>query len=92
MPPAGALLREEQQKLTSEHSKMIRKCMKEGAIVEATIMIRLLENAMRATFESKKGNPAWKNGKGRFLIDGFPRNMDQALEFNKTVRFRFFSS
>jgi UMP-CMP kinase len=27
----------------------------------------------------------WEAGKGRFLIDGFPRKMDQALEFDKTV-------
>lgn len=27
----------------------------------------------------------WENGKGRFLIDGFPRKMDQALMFDKVV-------
>lgn len=29
---------------------------------------------------------AWQNGNGRFLIDGFPRQMDQALEFDASVR------
>lgn len=27
----------------------------------------------------------WTGGKGRFLIDGFPRKMDQALKFDETV-------
>lgn len=27
----------------------------------------------------------WQNGKGRFLIDGFPRKMDQALKFDQAV-------
>jgi UMP-CMP kinase len=27
----------------------------------------------------------WAHGKGRFLIDGFPRKMDQALKFDETV-------
>jgi UMP-CMP kinase len=27
----------------------------------------------------------WTEGKGRFLIDGFPRKMDQALKFDETV-------
>jgi hypothetical protein len=28
---------------------------------------------------------AWQNGNGRFLIDGFPRKMDQAIKFDETV-------
>jgi adenylate kinase family enzyme len=28
---------------------------------------------------------AWENGKGRFLIDGFPRKMDQAIKFDESV-------
>ena len=27
----------------------------------------------------------WQGGKGRFLIDGFPRKMDQALKFDESV-------
>lgn len=33
---------------------------------------------------SKLAN-GWTDGKGRFLIDGFPRKMDQALMFDKAV-------
>ena len=32
-----------------------------------------------------KQKAGWENGKGRFLIDGFPRKMDQALMFDKVV-------
>jgi len=52
------------------------------------VTIKLLENAMRATLElkSKSGSSGWEAGKGRFLIDGFPRKMDQALKFEEDVR------
>lgn len=29
---------------------------------------------------------SWKDGKGLFLIDGFPRKMDQAIKFDESVR------
>ncbi len=32
---------------------------------------------------------AWSNGKGRFLIDGFPRKMDQAVKFDESVSIPF---
>jgi len=48
------------------------------------VTIKLLENAMRAKLQSKSG-PGWDDGKGRFLIDGFPRKMDQALKFEEDV-------
>lgn len=35
--------------------------------------------------ESSPLAAGWKDGKGRFLIDGFPRKMDQALMFDKAV-------
>ena len=49
------------------------------------VTIKLLENAMRAALQSKSGS-GWEAGKGRFLIDGFPRKMDQALKFEEDVR------
>ena len=42
------------------------------------VTVQLLENAM--TDVVKKAD-----GKGKFLIDGFPRKMDQALKFEETV-------
>ena len=42
---------------------------------------------MRETFKSPPSGPAgvWDDGKGRFLIDGFPRKMDQALKYDEAV-------
>jgi UMP-CMP kinase len=49
------------------------------------VTIKLLENGMDAVLDSKSGE-GWGDGKGRFLIDGFPRKMDQALKFEEDVR------
>ena len=49
------------------------------------VTIALLENAMKAALLEAPEHPGWSNGAGRFLIDGFPRKMDQALEFDNTV-------
>ena len=50
------------------------------------VTIKLLENAMRAWLEKASGT-GWEEGQGRFLIDGFPRKMDQALKFEEDVGF-----
>ena len=49
------------------------------------VITQLLENAMDDVLVSKSGD-GWGDGKGRFLIDGFPRKMDQALNFEEDVR------
>jgi len=74
---AGDLLREEQNRPGSQYGEMIKTFIKEGNIVPMEVTIALLENAMRAAIE--------KSGKKRFLIDGFPRQMDQALKFEEIV-------
>ena len=43
------------------------------------VTVALLENAMRDTLSAAQTN------KGRFLIDGFPRKMDQAVKFEEVV-------
>ncbi|ORX54798.1 UMP-CMP kinase [Piromyces finnis] len=70
---AGDLLREERQRKGSQYGELINNYIKEGKIVPANITIALLENAMA------------KSPSKRFLIDGFPRKMDQAKKFEKTV-------
>ena len=66
---------------------MIKDHIKEGRIVPMEITVQLLENAMTSVIESSSGSA---KGKGKFLIDGFPRKMDQALKFEETVcRSRF---
>ena len=43
--------------------------------------------AMRDALAEGRAGEGWADGKGRFLIDGFPRKMDQALKFEEDVRF-----
>lgn len=52
------------------------------------VTIKLLENAMRGALAEGRSREGWSSeeGSGRFLIDGFPRKMDQALKFEETVR------
>lgn len=71
---AGDLLREE-AKLDTEEGKMISTFIKEGLIVPGEITIRLLKKAI---FSNAKKD-------AYFLIDGFPREMKQALDFEREV-------
>ncbi|EPQ58506.1 UMP-CMP kinase [Gloeophyllum trabeum ATCC 11539] len=82
---AGDLLRAEQNREKSEYGELIRTYIKEGQIVPMEITIKLLENAMRAALAEGRAGEGWAEGKGRFLIDGFPRKMDQALKFDEEV-------
>ncbi|CAD6588065.1 MAG: hypothetical protein TREMPRED_004928 [Tremellales sp. Tagirdzhanova-0007] len=84
---AGDLLRAEQARPDSTFGAMIKEYITEGKIVPMEVTIKLLENAMRETFKSPPSGPpgVWDDGKGRFLIDGFPRKMDQALKYDEAV-------
>lgn len=73
---AGDLLRAEQNKKDSEYGELIRHYIKEGLIVPQEITIMLLQNAI---------TDAFKKGSKNFLIDGFPRKMDQAISFQNQV-------
>ena len=75
---AGDLLRAEQERPGSEFGQLIKDCIKDGKIVTMEVTVQLLENAMTEVV-NKNG------GKGKFLIDGFPRKMDQAVKFEETV-------
>lgn len=85
---AGDLLRAEQEREGSEYGELIKDYIKEGNIVPMEVTIKLLENAMRSAIDERKESThtGWQNGRGRFLIDGFPRKMDQAIKFDETVR------
>ncbi|KAF8424533.1 uridylate kinase [Tirmania nivea] len=74
---AGDLLRVEQDRPDSEFGELIKTYIREGKIVPMEITVALLENAMRDEIK--------KTGTKRFLIDGFPRQMDQALKFEQDV-------
>ena len=81
----GDLLRAEQGRPDSQYGERIRTCIQDGKLVPLEVTIKLVENAMRAALQSKSG-AGWVDGKGRFLIDRFPREMDQALKFEEDVR------
>lgn len=71
---AGDLLRDERQRAGSPYGELIDHYIREGKIVPYEITITLLFNKM-------KENP----GKTRFLIDGFPRNVEQGIAFEMNV-------
>lgn len=75
---AGDLLRAEQDREGSQFGDLIKDCIKNGAIVPMEVTVQLLENAMTEKLaEDAKAR--------KFLIDGFPRKMDQALKFEEVV-------
>ncbi|KZP24877.1 UMP-CMP kinase [Athelia psychrophila] len=82
---AGDLLRAEQQREGSSYGELIRTYIREGNIVPMEVTIKLLENAMDAALKENRSGAGWSAGKGRFLIDGFPRKMDQAVKFDEEV-------
>lgn len=93
---AGDLLRAEQAREGSQYGQLIAEYIKEGNIVPQEITIALLQNAMREALNAEgktlaghdvpaRHKSKWSGGKGRFLIDGFPRKMDQAVGFDDTV-------
>jgi len=82
---AGDLLRAEQHREGSQFGTLIQTCIREGTIVPMEVTIKLLENAMTAAMNDGRIGDGWSGGQGRFLIDGFPRKMDQALKFDEEV-------
>jgi len=82
---AGDLLRAEQTREGSEYGIMIKQYIKDGQIVPMEVTVKLLENAMKAALGEGQSRQGWPDGQGRFLIDGFPRKMDQALKFDEDV-------
>lgn len=73
---AGDLLRAEQAREGSEVGALIKHYITEGLIVPQEITIQLLNTAIRDSY---------REGKQNFLIDGFPRKMDQAVTFEDVI-------
>lgn len=85
---AGDLLRAEQARPGSQYGQMIAEYIKDGKIVPMEVTIGLLRNSIQAALEENKNstNEGWGEGRGRFLVDGFPRKLDQSFKFEETVR------
>ncbi|CAI7573381.1 unnamed protein product [Penicillium crustosum] len=79
---AGDLLRAEQVREGSQYGELIREYIREGKIVPMEVTVALLSNAMA---DSLATSPPPAGTKARFLIDGFPRKLDQAVFFEETV-------
>jgi len=82
---AGDLLRAEQHREGSQYGTLIQTCIREGTIVPMEVTVKLLENAMAAAIKDGRDGEGWTDGRSRFLIDGFPRKMDQAIKFDEEV-------
>lgn len=74
---AGDLLREERIREGSQYGQLIDDYIKNGKIVPVDVTCSLLENAINLHRE--------KNGKNKFLIDGFPRNQDNLDGWNRRM-------
>lgn len=64
---AGDLLRAERNKSNSQLGSEINACINAGKLVDSKITCKLLENAMKDSYA--------KNKTTHFLIDGFPRSV-----------------
>jgi len=83
---AGDLLRAEQDREGSQYGDLIRGHIRGGSIVPSEVTVKLLENAIGEELRRPhEGETGWENGRGRFLVDGFPRQMDQAIQFDENV-------
>ena len=82
---AGDLLRAEQNREGSQYGDLIKTYIREGIIVPMQVTMKLLENEMQAILKERTTGDGWQDGRGRFLIDGFPRKMDQAIGFDEQV-------
>lgn len=85
---AGDLLRDEQKREGSEYGSLIADYIRNGEIVPQEITIALLRRAMKDEIVRRlddKEHDHQFGGPCKFLIDGFPRKMDQALKFEEDV-------
>ncbi|ODV80899.1 UMP-CMP kinase [Suhomyces tanzawaensis NRRL Y-17324] len=73
---AGDLLRAEQNRPGSKYGELIARYIKEGTIVPQEVTLALLEQSIKHEYAK---------GFKKFLVDGFPRKMDQAISFEEQI-------
>lgn len=72
---AGDLLRDERKRIGSEYGELIESYIKEGKLVPVEITVKLIVKAIE--------QHGWEGGK--YLIDGFPRSLDNLDGWNQVV-------
>ncbi|RWS23133.1 UMP-CMP kinase-like protein [Leptotrombidium deliense] len=82
---AGDLLREERNTPGSQFGDLIETHIRNGTIVPVEITCSLLENAMNKHSAQRAASGDSSFGAGRFLIDGFPRNLDNYEGWQKQM-------
>lgn len=76
----GDLLRQEARDPSSPYSAFIAESIQKSILIPASFTTQLLSEEM---------SRAQAQGKRRFLLDGFPRSVEQALDFEAKVREHF---
>ena len=79
--PAGELLRKECARPDSPHAAFIKERIAQGDVVPYKLIMSLVKSEMSSALRSDR----WANGIGRFILDGFPRDLDQAHSFDSEV-------
>jgi UMP-CMP kinase len=72
----GDLLREEANSDVSMFAEFINDSIRNSVIMPAELTIQLLR---------KRINDSWGKGKRIFIVDGFPRSLEQAHAFEEKV-------
>lgn len=71
---SGDLLRAEVNS-GSDRGKMLNEMMQRGELVPNELVLEMIKDAILKNIDNSKG----------FLIDGYPRKVDQGIEFEKQV-------
>lgn len=82
---AGDLLRAERNSPKSQYGDMIERHIQEGRIVPVEVTCSLIEKAMVEHCETLEQHAMGDQRRGKFLIDGFPRNQDNLQGWNKQL-------
>ncbi|GAB5355537.1 hypothetical protein AAMO2058_000214000 [Amorphochlora amoebiformis] len=73
----GDLLRAERKRPDSKYGAMINNLVKEGKLVPSELCVTLLKNAMNKAIEEENASV--------FLVDGFPRSIDNLDAWEKVI-------
>lgn len=82
---AGQLLRDECSLTHSPHKEFIKACISRGDVVPYDFIMSLIKRRMTDIMGNYQPGIISK-----FILDGFPRDLDQAMSFDKEVSGNFY--